>query len=155
MTKSPGEREGEGVQSVVDVPTAPMPTGAAPTGTMTAVSPTGTPPAMPDEGGASPHTGGAVDEPAHMPAAHEIPGGQPEDPAPSPGHVPEGDACSLRRGGEFALVYRLASTVIGRYGVIGTRGQWRTIEYPSAAAASRAYADEVQRLLGEGFQPLR
>ncbi len=159
MTKSPGESEGDGVQPIVDVPTAPMPAGmapvVAPTGTMTAVSPTGAPPAMPDDAGASPHTGGAVDEPARMPAAHEIPGGEPEDPAPSPGHVPEGDACSLRRGGEFALVYRIGSTVVGRYGVVGTRGQWRTVEYPSAAAASRAYADEAARLGGEGFQPLR
>jgi hypothetical protein len=89
-----------------------------------------------------------------MPAPHELPGGDPDDPAPAPGHVPEGDACSLRRGGEFALVYRIGSVVIGRFGVIGTRGQWRTVEYPSAAAASRAYADEAAKLMADGYRPL-
>ncbi len=109
---------------------------------------------MPAGAALSPHTGGAVDEPAFMPGPDQLPGGAPDDPAPAPGHVPPGDACSLRRGGEFALVYRIGTVVIGRFGVVGTRGQWRTVEYPSPAAASRAFADEAARLQADGYAPL-
>jgi hypothetical protein len=154
MTKPTDKGNGD-VHPAEDVPTAPMPAlGGTPTATMGAAIGAGAPPAMPVEAAGSPHTGGVVDEPARMPSPDELPGGAPDDPAPAPGHVPPGDACSLRRGGEFALVYRIGSAVIGRFGVVGTRGQWRTVEYGSAAAASRAYADEAARLIADGYTPL-
>ena len=101
---------------------------------------------------------GSVEDPTHMPGPREVPGGMPDDLAPPPGHVPPGDSRSLRRRAdrlEFALVYRQANAVISRWGVIGTRGQWRVVEYPTTASASHAYAKECSRFVSDGFSDYR
>jgi hypothetical protein len=83
----------------------------------------------------------------------------PATPAPPPGHVPPGDSRSLRRRrgqtDEFALIYRHESHLIMRTGEVGRVGEWRDIEYPTIAAASRAYALETSRLVDEGFHDYR
>jgi hypothetical protein len=115
----------------------------------------GRPPEMPTTSAPPPLALGAVENPAHMPGPREIPGGEPGDPAPAPGTVPRGDSRSLRRGNEFALIYRVQTFVISRFGVVGTRGQWRVVEYPTSAAASHAYAKEASRFVSEGFSDYR
>jgi hypothetical protein len=115
----------------------------------------GRPPEMPTTSAPPPLTLGAVENPAHMPGPREIPAGEPNDPAPAPGTVPPGDSRSLRRGNEFALVYRVQTFVISRFGVIGTRGQWRVVEYPTSGAAGNAYAREASRFVSEGFSDYR
>jgi hypothetical protein len=115
----------------------------------------GRPPDMPTTSAPPPLALGAVENPAHMPGPREIPGGEPTDPAPAPGSVPRGDSRSLRRNNEFALVYRVQTFVISRVGVVGTRGQWRVVEYPTSAAASHAYAKEASRFVSEGFSDYR
>lgn len=115
----------------------------------------GRPPDMPTTTAPPPLTLGAVENPAHMPGPREIPGGEPGDPAPAPGTVPRGDSRSLRRGNEFALIYRVQTFVISRFGTIGTRGQWRVVEYPTSASASHAYAKEASRFVSEGFTDYR
>ncbi|MGE0872758.1 MAG: hypothetical protein AB7P03_29660 [Kofleriaceae bacterium] len=90
-----------------------------------------------------------------MPGPREIPAGAPGDPADPPGLVPPGDSRSLRRGDQFALIYRVQTFVISRFGNVGTRGQWRVVEYPTSAAASHAYAQETSRFVGEGFSDYR
>lgn len=97
----------------------------------------------------------AVEAPTQMPGPRDIPSGNPEDPAAPPGRVPPGDSRSLRRGGEFALVYRAGTFVITRSGTVGTRGQWRVVEYPTSAAASHAYAKECSRFVADGFSDYR
>lgn len=97
----------------------------------------------------------SVEDPAHMPAPREIPDGDPADVAPPPGRVPSGDSRSLRRGDEFALVYRVHGAVICRSGTVGRRGQWRVVEYPTSALAGNAFAREVSRFVGEGFVDYR
>jgi hypothetical protein len=69
--------------------------------------------------------------------------------------VPPGDSRSLRRESRFALVYRLGTFVISRAGAVGTRGQWRVVEYPTSASASHAYAKECSRFVSEGFSDYR
>ena len=59
-----------------------------------------------------------------------------------------------RRHHEFALIYR-QTYVISRFGVVGTRGQWRVVEYPTSASASHAYAKECSRFVSEGFSDYR
>jgi predicted DNA-binding WGR domain protein len=98
---------------------------------------------------------GNVENPAHMPGPKDIPGGNPEDPAPAPGTVPRGDSRSLRRGNDFALVYRVGTCVITRTGTIGTRGQWRVVEYPTSASAANSFAKEASRFVTEGFSDYR
>jgi hypothetical protein len=98
---------------------------------------------------------GDVESPAHMPGPREIPGGAPTDPAPAPGAVPPGDSRSLRRGTDFALIYRVGTFVISRSGTVGVRGQWRVVEYPTLPAASHAYAQEASRFVTEGFTDYR
>jgi hypothetical protein len=93
--------------------------------------------------------------PTFMPGPREIPGGSPTDPARPPGAVPAGDSRSLRNNSDFALIYRQANAVITRFGAIGTRGQWRVVEYPTTAAASHAYAKECSRFVSEGFSDYR
>ncbi|HVK87228.1 MAG TPA: hypothetical protein VM513_24095, partial [Kofleriaceae bacterium] len=66
-----------------------------------------------------------------------------------------GDSRSLRRGPEFALVYRIQTCVISRFGTVGTRGQWRVVDYPTAAAAGNAYAKECSRFVSDGFSDYR
>ena len=84
-----------------------------------------------------------------------FPAGDPERSAPPPGRVPPGDSRSLRKGDEFALVYRVETCVISRFGTVGTRGQWRVVEYPTSASASNAYAKECSRFVSEGFTDYR
>ncbi|HTR49377.1 MAG TPA: hypothetical protein VMJ10_01640 [Kofleriaceae bacterium] len=137
------------------------------TAVMPQVAPVGAPPEMPKTtappaprvtdqvaGGASRATG-AVENPTHMPGPRDVPTGNPEDPAPAPGRVPAGDSRSLRRGNDFALVYRQSTFVISRFGAVGTRGQWRVVEYPTSSAASHAYAKECSRFVSEGFSDYR
>ncbi len=127
--------------------------------TETVVMPTlgtiGKPPEMPKTTAPPPLALGAVENPTHMPGPRQIPGGDPDDPAPAPGVVPPGDSRSLRRANDFALVYRVSTYVISRFGVVGTRGQWRVVEYPTSAAASHAYAKECSRFVSEGFSDYR
>lgn len=115
----------------------------------------GKPPEMPRESAPPPLALGAVEDPTHMPGPKDVPAGNPDDPAPPPGHVPPGDSRSLRRGNEFVLVYRVGSCVITRTGVVGTRGQWRVVEYPTSASASNSYAKECSRFVTEGFSDYR
>jgi len=117
----------------------------------------GAPPEMPVEV-ISPVKGGIVEDPTYMPGPRDIPSGNPDDLAPPPGRVPPGDSRSLRRRDtryEFALVYRIANAVISRVGVVGTRGVWRVVEYPTTASASHAYAKEASRFVSEGFSDYR
>jgi hypothetical protein len=117
--------------------------------------PVGKPPAMPDGPRTERPSMGAVEDPTRMPTSREIPDGNPEDPAAPPGYVPPGDSRSLRRGNDFALVYRQATFVITRFGVVGQRGQWRVVEYPTSASASHSYAKECSRFVSEGFSDYR
>ena len=93
-----------------------------------------------------------------MPGPREIPEGDPGDPAAPPGRVPAGDSRSMRRRAdrhELALIYRLQTFVISRFGVVGTRGVWRVVEYPTSASASHAYAKECSRFVSDGFSDYR
>ncbi|MBV8756176.1 MAG: hypothetical protein JO257_02805 [Deltaproteobacteria bacterium] len=136
-------------------PMKPVEPARAQTLTVTVPADLGRPPEMPTTTAPPPLTLGAVENPAHMPGPREIPGGEPNDPAPAPGYVPRGDSRSLRRGNEFALIYRVQTFVIWRVGTIGTRGQWRVVEYPTSSAASHAYAKEASRFVSEGFSDYR
>jgi hypothetical protein len=109
----------------------------------------GAPPAMP---AGKP---GSVEDPPFMPAPRDIPSGAPDDPAMPPGRKSPGDSRSMRKGNEFALVYRVQTAVITRVGVVGTRGVWRVVEYPTSSSASNAYAKEVSRFVSEGFSDYR
>ena len=130
----------------------------------------GVPPAMPAEpaaavpaidSGARSEAGRGpelAEAPTRMPGPREIPAGSPDDPASPPGRVPAGDSRSMRRRterDEFALIYRMQTYVICRFGAVGTRGQWRVVEYPTSASASHAYAKEVSRFVSEGFSDYR
>lgn len=115
----------------------------------------GRPPDMPKTAAPPPLVLGDVENPAHMPGPREIPSGSPDDPAAPPGHVPPGDSRSLRREDEFVLVYRVGTCVITRTGRVGTRGQWRVVEYPTSAGASNYYAKECSRFVSEGFSDYR
>ena len=105
----------------------------------------GTPPSLP----------GSVELPTNMPGPRDVPGGNVTDPVAPPGLVPPGDSRSLRKGNEFALIYRQGSAVITRFGTVGERGQWRVVEYPTPASASNSYAKEVSRYVGDGFTDYR
>lgn len=116
--------------------------------------------AMPDElvVGAPPELPrdpGSVEDPTWMPGPRDVPSGNPTDPASPPGRVPPGDSRSLRKGNEFALVYRVQTCVISRFGTVGTRGQWRVVDYPTTSSASNAYAKECSRFVSEGFSDYR
>ncbi len=100
-------------------------------------------------------TASSVEDPTLMPAPRNIPSGHPDDPTLPPGRVPSGDSRSLRNANEFALIYRVGTAVITRSGVLGTRGQWRVVDYPTSASASNAYAKEVSRFVAEGFSDYR
>ena len=100
-------------------------------------------------------TPGSVEDPTFMPAPRAVPDGAPGDPGTSPGRVPPGDSRSLRRANEFALIYRDGSAVISRSGTLGTRGEWRVVEYPTTASASNAYAKECSRFVADGFSDYR
>ena len=133
----------------------------APTVAMPVIAPVGQPPEMPDEPvppGASPRAD-LVEDPTNMPGPKDIPAGSPEDPAPAPGVAPPGDSRSLRRRDattyQFALIYRRDTFLITRFGIVGMRGQWRVVEYPTSAAASHAYAKECSRFVSDGFSDYR
>jgi predicted DNA-binding WGR domain protein len=115
----------------------------------------GRPPDMPTSSAPPPLVLGAVEDPTHMPGPRDIPSGDPEDAAPPPGHVPPGDSRSFRRGNEFALIYRVGTSIIIRSGRVGTRGQWRVVEYPTSATASSSYAKECSRFVSDGFSDYR
>lgn len=115
----------------------------------------GRPPDMPTMSAPPPLALGDVEDPTHMPGPRDIPGGEPNDKAPAPGRVPPGDSRSLRRPGEFALIYRVGTYVISRFGSMGTRGQWRVVEYPTSSSASHSYAKECSRFVSEGFSDYR
>lgn len=115
----------------------------------------GKPPDMPQSQAPPPLALGSVEDPTHMPGPKDVPAGSPDDPAPAPGYVPPGDSRSLRRGNEFALIYRIGTCVISRTGVVGTRGQWRVVEYPTSASAANSYAKECSRFVSEGFSDYR
>ena len=156
----PPPPKGEPWPDATPEPMRPVEPGAPPRPrTETVVMPTvgqfGAPPAMPRTTAPPPLSFGTVEDPTHMPGPREIPGGNPEDPAPAPGYVPRGDSRSLRRGNEFALVYRLGTYVISRFGTVGTRGQWRVVEYPTSSAAAHSYAKECSRFVSEGFSDYR
>jgi hypothetical protein len=124
---------------------------------MPSLAPVGAPPPMP---AASPARASATaaEGPTQMPGPLEIPAGHPDDPAAAPGLVPPGDSRSLRRHSgrhEFALVYRRQTHVISRVGLVGTRGEWRVVEYPTQAMASHAYAKECSRFVSDGFSDYR
>jgi hypothetical protein len=108
----------------------------------------GPPPALPQDPN-------SVEDPTSMPGPRDVPTGDPSDPAPPPGRVPSGDSRSLRKDDQFALVYRVQTAVISRFGTVGTRGQWRVVEYPTTASASNAYAKECSRFVSEGFSDYR
>ena len=154
-----------------DPPSAPAEAPAAPTAVATRreqptammpmLAPVGRPPEMPEApipAGVSP-SADAVEDPTSMPGPNEIPAGSPSDPTPAPGRVPPGDSRSLRRRDattyEFALIYRRGTYVITRFGTVGTRGQWRVVEYPTSASASHAYAKECSRFVSDGFSDYR
>jgi hypothetical protein len=115
----------------------------------------GRPPDMPTSSAPPPLVLGAVEDPTHKPGPRDLPSGDPDDAAPPPGRVPPGDSRSLRRANEFALIYRVATCVITRTGRVGTRGQWRVVEYPTSATASSSYAKECSRFVSDGFSDYR
>jgi hypothetical protein len=149
-------------------PAAPAPEPAAPeiararveTVVIPAHASLGSPPAMPPDAAvvAPPADVSAPEAPTQMPGPREIPPGNPDDPAQPPGLVPSGDSRSLRRRTdryEFALVYRRQTFVITRHGAVGTRGQWKVVEYPTLGAAGNAYARECSRFAADGFSDYR
>lgn len=128
---------------------------------MPVVAPIGTPPEMPSSAAptAAARRTDVAEDPTHMPGPKDIPPGAPSDPAAPPGRVPPGDSRSMRRRDaasyEFALIYRQGTFVVTRFGQVGTRGQWRVVEYPTSASASHAYAKECSRFVSEGFSDYR
>lgn len=108
----------------------------------------GAPPALP----AQPS---GVEEPTSLPGPNDIPTGDPTSPAAAPGKVPAGDSRSLRKGSEFALIYRQKTHVIMRTGTVGQRGTWRVVEYPTVVMASTSYARECSKFVGDGFSDYR
>lgn len=142
-------------------PAAPEPPRArAETVLMPVQTSIGAPPAMPAGAAVvtAPVDPEIAEAPTHMPGPREIPGGSPDDPGAPPGRVPPGDSRSMRRRAdayEFALIYRIQTYVICRFGAVGRRGVWRVVEYPTSASASHAYAKEVSRFVSEGFSDYR
>jgi hypothetical protein len=90
-----------------------------------------------------------------LPAPEVIEPGDPDSPWPAPGTVPPGNSRSMRRADRFALVYLHDTHLITRAGTVGRRGHWRVVEYPTVAAASRAYAIECSRLTLDGYVDVR
>jgi hypothetical protein len=107
----------------------------------------GAPPAIP--------AASAVEDPASLPGPKDIPAGDPTTPAPPPSKVPPGDSRSLRRGTDFALIYRQQTHVITRIGTVGQRGTWRVVEYPTVAMAATSYARECSKFVADGFSDYR
>jgi hypothetical protein len=100
------------------------------------------------------------DAPATLLAPDAIERGDAEASAPPPGPAPAGDARSLQRlragaPALFALIYRHGASLVMRSGTIGRQGQWRVVDYPTPAAASRAYAREVGVFVDDGYVDVR
>ena len=77
--------------------------------------------------------------------------------APPPGPAPRGNVRSLRRINEagveeFVLVFSKKTFLIRRIGVVGKRGRWELIDYPSPAMAAFAYARDCSDLTSQGFR---
>ena len=156
---TPPAPKGEPWPDATPQPMKPVDPAPATARTATVAVPTtqdlGQPPQMPRTTAPPPLALGSVEDPTHLPGPKEIPAGDPDDPAPAPGIVPPGDSRSLRRGDEFALIYRVGTCVITRSGRVGTRGLWRVVEYPTYAFASNTYAKECSRFVSEGFSDYR
>ncbi len=96
------------------------------------------------------------DAPEPLVAPDDIVPRDPAAPAAPPRRAPPGDCRSLRRTREgvaamFALVYRHGATLVMRTGTVGTHGEWRIVDYPTPAAAARAYAREVGMYVDDGY----
>jgi len=99
-----------------------------------------------------------AEDPTRMPGPREIPGGQPDDPASPPVacRPVTPDRCGAGRiATNLRWFNRIQTFVISRVGAVGTRGQWRVVEYPTPAMASHAYAKECSRFVSEGFSDYR
>lgn len=116
---------------------------------------TSRPPPMPTEAAPVELAMGGVEDPTHLPDPAHLPAGHPNDPAGTPGFVPPGDSRSLRRGDDYALIYRRGTYVVTRVGTVGTRGVWRATDYPTPAFASHSYARECSRFVSEGYSDYR
>jgi hypothetical protein len=96
----------------------------------------------------------------HLPSPAQIVRGEADAPEPPPGRAPRGDCRSMQRvrtgaPSYFALVYRHETALITRAGLVGLRGDWRVLQYPTSAAAARAYAQECARLADDGYCDVR
>lgn len=65
--------------------------------------------------------------------------------------VVDGAPRALRRGTELARVYRDDVCVVTRVGPEDAWGHCKILEYPSIAAAGRAHARAIARLVEQGF----
>ena len=102
----------------------------------------------------------ADEDPEALLSPDQIDRGDAESTAPPPRRAPSGDCRSLQRlrpgaPALFALVYRHGSSLVMRSGTIGRQGQWRVVDYPTPAAASRAYAREVGVFVEDGYTDVR
>ena len=61
----------------------------------------------------------------------------------------------IRRGAAFEDLTPESPPVLIIHGFLGTRGQWRVVEYPTPASASHAYARECSRFVSDGFSDYR
>lgn len=100
-------------------------------------------------------SGDAVVEWTLLPGPRELPTAPASTPTPAPGLVPAGDSRSLRNGDRFVLVYRVHCSVITRSGRVGLLGDWSSVDYPTPAAASHAYARSCSHWVSEGFSDYR
>jgi hypothetical protein len=141
----------------VEEAAAPPPPRPAPAPVEEAPAPPPPRPAPPVAAAPAPAGAAPASDPEHtvLPDPKSVVPGDPDASEPPPRLVPRGDSRSLRRGHgpteEFALVYRNKSFLVTRVGVVGRRGTWRVVEYPSQGSAAHAYAQECSRLVGEGF----
>jgi hypothetical protein len=141
----------------VEEAAAPPPPRPAPAPVEEAPAPPPPRPAPPVAAAPAPAGAAPDGDPEHtvLPDPRSVVPGDPDASEPPPRLVPRGDSRSLRRGHgpteEFALVYRNKSFLVTRVGVVGRRGTWRVVEYPSQGSAAHAYAQECSRLVGEGF----
>lgn len=154
-TKHDGHpKPGEGAKSATsnaaptEAPAEPPPRAHSQTIAMPVDAAIGAPPALPAQPA-------GVEEPTFLPGPTDIPTGDPTAPAAAPGKVPAGDSRSLRKGAEFALIYRLKTHVIVRTGTVGQQGTWRVVEYPTVAMASTSYARECSKFVADGFSDYR
>ncbi len=165
----PGTAPPAPVEPPAPAPAAPAPAATAPAATAPAAGGASGPSmfgrnkgetiAMPPNlsMGSAPELPGAeaAAAPTWLPGARDVPTGDASTAAAAPGAVPRGDSRSLRKGDEFALVYRKQTFVITRTGTVGMQGTWRVVEYPTLGAASNAYAHQCSRFVADGFSDYR